>query len=121
MNLIFRNGTILHLDAEEASSVAENLKLTSSKFIGLKGQIFNTVEIIGLVNDDVADEMEHKRRGDWLCRKDSWHKKGRECDCRSRTLDDGKKIQYGTGEVPGNYLPHKIKKDVKSLADSKRI
>lgn len=90
MIILVRGGVEIPIDNENLPALQE--RIAKGTFVQIDNNLINTKDIVGVFKPEILDEMQRKRRGQWLDRNGIWRDKSdKECGNCKNIVPFGKK------------------------------
>lgn len=88
--ILMRNGIEIWVESEKVDLILPALERV--RFIDVDGELINTADITGIHTPERMEEVKRNKGGQWKCKQDRWHDKGKICDCQTKKFDPSGKI-----------------------------
>jgi len=77
-----RNGVEIWMEEDESKALQNMLvNITGHKFIRFGDRILNTADVVGIYTAQDIEEVTRRKKGEWQCNYQVWHKKNEKCEC----------------------------------------
>jgi len=129
--IVCRQMGIHYISKEQADKLKALINTHDGpKSIELNDSLIMLSDIVGVVTAQMYDEIQHRRKGDWLCSSNIWHKRDETCSCnwgkmprvRGEYIPDDREMNISPEEAQKNKIILKlIKKRHATFKDHKTL
>lgn len=98
--VLVRSGIEIWIEESQLNPVMNAVENQKARFIEIKGELVNISDIVGVFTPNSMEDRTRRKNGQWRCKKNQWHEKGKQCDCSKKRFDkDGKVVEiFITGQ-----------------------
>lgn|SRR3990167_1698833 len=82
--VLMRNGIEMWIEHDRVRPFQDLLIGSKDhRFVHFDDQTINLADVTGVFSAVAMEEMTRRKNGQWKCRRDVWHDRKQECECRS--------------------------------------